>query len=271
MDFFNDDPYGGMDSVEFQMYGYGGFGYDTSHVKPAEKTSELVKAAKAGDLEQIQSNVRNASTESDEKLRSVINHARRWTEVDYKMSGFTKEWEWFGLTPLATAALHRHDNVVEFLLRQGADPTLKGCPDENVDYDAFSAAKQAMSEIEKGIETLRTVSREDLKVEVCGQVTIVRNSFKRYEAMKWKGPDSKTPQQYATELVQKQAHRRVLEMLEAVKPFWKQAPYCSAHYHSERRKKFTNQSTDMKSMIAALDAAVGVNDYDQQGDEDDVR
>ena len=38
-------------------------------------------------------------------LRKLLNASKRWTEVDYKMSGFTKEHEWHDLTPLAKAGL----------------------------------------------------------------------------------------------------------------------------------------------------------------------
>jgi hypothetical protein len=78
---------------------------------------------------------------SEEEKNKVINHARKWTEVDYKMSGFAKTWEWFDITPLAVAALKGHEEVVQYLLEQGADPTLCGCPRADTVLDAFQAAR----------------------------------------------------------------------------------------------------------------------------------
>jgi hypothetical protein len=75
--------------------GFGGFGYDTSHVKPDEQESGVVKAARVGDASQIQL-ILDQENDQD-KRRTLINGARRWTEVDYRMSGFTKEYEWVWL------------------------------------------------------------------------------------------------------------------------------------------------------------------------------
>lgn len=130
------------DPFDFQMYGYGGFGYDTSHIQPDEPRSEICIKASTGDLIGVMKIVERASSSDEQKKAQVINHARKWTEVDYKMSGFTKEWEWYDLTPLVMAATLGHHEIVEYLLRQGADPTLLGCPTENVTVDALSAAKK---------------------------------------------------------------------------------------------------------------------------------
>ena len=49
-DFGDNDYFEGGDpsSLEFQMHGYGGFGYDTSHV-PTDPLPEIVQAAARGD------------------------------------------------------------------------------------------------------------------------------------------------------------------------------------------------------------------------------
>ena len=54
----DDDEYDPMrhmmeDPVDFQMHGYGGFGYDTSHVRPDEPLSALVKKVTYDDLEGV--------------------------------------------------------------------------------------------------------------------------------------------------------------------------------------------------------------------------
>ncbi|KAL7430030.1 hypothetical protein ACHAXM_001984 [Skeletonema potamos] len=130
------------DPVHFQMYGYGGFGYDTSHIGPDEPMSDMCINASRGDLSGVMNIVERADSISDEEKVKVINYARKWTEVDYRMSGFTKEWTWFDLTPVAAAATLGHHEVVEYLLQQGADPTLTGCPTENVTVNALQAAKK---------------------------------------------------------------------------------------------------------------------------------
>lgn len=122
------------------MYGYGGFGYETSHVKKDEPPSELCTHAQVGRLAEMKIIVEAAKAVSEDKKNCVINHARRLTEIDYRMSGFTKEFEWYGLTPLSHAAVMGHDAVVQYLLEEGADPTLKGCPSKDNYSDAFEAA-----------------------------------------------------------------------------------------------------------------------------------
>ena len=45
-----DDYVPDFGSLEFQMYGYGGFGYDTSHVPKDDPDPAIVSAARRGDL-----------------------------------------------------------------------------------------------------------------------------------------------------------------------------------------------------------------------------
>ncbi|KAL7523751.1 hypothetical protein ACHAXR_000312 [Thalassiosira sp. AJA248-18] len=56
------------------------------------------------------------------------------------MSGFTKEYEWYDITPLGYAAVQGHCDVVQYLLEEGADPTLQGSPSADQYSDAFKAA-----------------------------------------------------------------------------------------------------------------------------------
>ena len=145
MDYYDSDgdydAFGHMsgDPYDFYTNGYGGFGYDTSHVPKDDRKAEITKKSEEGDLNAVKRIVQ-AATEKDK----VINTARRWTEVDYKASGFTKEYEWFDLTPLATAARKGHDDIVQYLLEQGADPTLEGCPEDDVYLNALKAANEAL-------------------------------------------------------------------------------------------------------------------------------
>ena len=78
----------------------------------------------------------------DTARRKLANASRRWTEVDYRASGFTKEYTWHDFTPITAAAANGHADVVRFLLETCiADPTLKGCPSEDYHANAFQAAE----------------------------------------------------------------------------------------------------------------------------------
>ncbi|KAL7523750.1 hypothetical protein ACHAXR_000311 [Thalassiosira sp. AJA248-18] len=61
------------------MNGYGGFGYDTSHVPKDEPRSALAIAAGSGNLDEVKRVVEAAKAVSDEEKDRIINHARRWT------------------------------------------------------------------------------------------------------------------------------------------------------------------------------------------------
>jgi len=144
-DYAYDSDYDAMehmmnDPVGFQTYGYGGFGFDTSNVPPDDPTPPLVCACLDGDINLVKSMLESCS---DKDKPELTNKARRWTEVDYKASGFTKEFEWYGLTPLIAAANKGLDEIVEFLLRNGADPTLDGNSDDDFYGDALITANRA--------------------------------------------------------------------------------------------------------------------------------
>ena len=95
-----------------------------------EPKSGMCKAVARGDLVSVQQIVDAAATISSEEKNRVINYARKWTE--HNMAYESEEnphavAEWYDVTPITLAAMRGHDAIVEFLLQQGADPTLKGC------------------------------------------------------------------------------------------------------------------------------------------------
>ena len=99
----------------------------TSEVEPKPNIS---KAVARGDLASVQRIIdAAAATSPDEKIK-VVNYARKWTEHNI---AYTSEEnphgvaEWYDVTPITLAAMRGHDAIVEYLLQQGADPTLKGC------------------------------------------------------------------------------------------------------------------------------------------------
>lgn len=66
-------------------------------------------------------------------VRILLNWARKWTDVSPRMSGFLHESPWYDLTALATAARAGRARVVKYLLEQGADPSLAGAPEFNLE------------------------------------------------------------------------------------------------------------------------------------------
>ncbi|KAL7548726.1 hypothetical protein ACHAWF_011990 [Thalassiosira exigua] len=116
------------------MYGYGGFGYDTSHVPRDEAKSELTQEVERGNLAAV---------------RQIVEDAASKSEEEKQMSGFVNEHEWFDITPLATAASKGRHEFVQFLLEQGADPTLRGCPYDDVYWNALEAANHMLLRAER--------------------------------------------------------------------------------------------------------------------------
>ena len=97
---------------------------------------EISKAVARGDLQSVQKIVRAAASSSAEEKHKVINYARVFTEHNAayttEENPLQKSTNWYDVTPLTLSAIRGHDNIVEYLLREGADPTLKGCPYDDI-------------------------------------------------------------------------------------------------------------------------------------------
>jgi hypothetical protein len=131
-------------SPSFQTLGYGGYGYNTDLVDSDDEEPEIVRASKMGYLEVVQREL--AGSNNAKTLRQRVNQTKKWTECDYRMSGFVKTYRWHDITAVTAAALFGHDQILYYLLSHGlADPTLKGCPTENVYINAFDAQKRGIS------------------------------------------------------------------------------------------------------------------------------
>jgi Ankyrin repeats (3 copies) len=224
IDHYYDDP------VDFAMHGYGGFVYDTDHVKPDDATPHIVVAAGNGRLEQVRSLI---ETSSNPKL--VLNASRRWTEVDYRMSGFTKEYEWHGATPLIEAARKGHADIVQYLLMKEADPTLEGCIAENVHYNAFSAA-------EKNIPPNQDSATPEKWMASYPDIV---------------NDESLCPRDAAKRLFQvgDNGRRQCVRLLQAARPFWQKSPHASSRYDSSNIKaRCFNKPTNSNDLLVALQA-----------------
>lgn len=283
----DDDAFGSFydpSSVEFQIYGYGGFGYDTSHVKPDDVQPEIVQAAKNGDLGRLMRVVERARAHPElvapdayhgpqrggrwakkrarraagaatkagtggqltpeALLRCTVHATRRWTEVDYKMSGFTKEWEWHDLTALSAACLAGHDAVVAYLLADClADPTLEGCPQDDVYYDAARACEAGAKALSENLA-------------VVGHRRPVAKTGGLQQASRTLDPDGhRSPEEAAANALRRLAgFKRCIALVAAVAPFWTRAAYANSRFSPERVSSgFPNLPTD----LAALRSAVG--------------
>lgn len=206
------------DPVDFQMHGYGGFGYDTSHVAPDSSKPTLTLRAEEGDLSNVRRIVEEAAAVSPSTKNATLNSARRWTEVDYRMSGFTKEYEWFDATPLAAAAFRGHHDVVRYLLEEGADPTLKGCPEEDVHFNALEGAILSL-------DKCRRTAGQGGGTGAGGKDGVVLRGS-----------------------------QCCVDLLKAAAPFWKDASYSSSRYSKTARNKFNNAPMDPDGLLAAVGA-----------------
>ena len=69
---------------------------------PNDKQPQIMSAVTSGNLSKVRDMIEAETCEK--KRRVLVNASRRWTECDYRASGFVKEHEWHDLTPIAKAA-----------------------------------------------------------------------------------------------------------------------------------------------------------------------
>ena len=104
-----------------------------------ESKPAISKAVARGDLSAVKRLVEAAAAVSNDEKIKMISHARRWTEQNIAYSNEENPngtAEWFDVTPITIASMRGHDAIVEYLLRMGADPTLKGCPVDDIELSS---------------------------------------------------------------------------------------------------------------------------------------
>lgn len=118
---------------------------------------DISRAVARGDLSSVREIVEAAASSSEVERTRIVNFAPRWTEGDappregnrpdddgesrrVAAEATPSPAEWFDVTPLALAAMRGHDDIVEYLLRSGADPTLAGCPRDDVGFGMIASA-----------------------------------------------------------------------------------------------------------------------------------
>jgi ankyrin repeat protein len=219
-----------------------------------EESLMLIKASKEGNFAKIISVI--ASQTDDAHRQKLVNEAQRRCEAtpNLKKCTFRNDREWYDLTPLALAALKGRANIVEYLLRQGADPILRGSPVDGEDYNSVEAAKKGAESVNKVIESVLSNGKEEiLKLLSSG---FDENFTLDYQHLMGILQDEAKSTQSALKVAQVLAQKRVqcplcVSMLEAAEPFWPRAQNYSAHY---RKRSNTNEPKDMKALRAALDA-----------------
>jgi len=194
-----------------------------------EAKPEITKAVARGDLPTVQKIVEAAAAISHDEKIKTINRARKWHEYNlaYKSSSSSlgedttitnndptittgvsisssSSLEWFDVTPLTTAAMRGHDDIAEYLLRQGADPTLKGCPKDDIidmlmNVDGYDDPLVDLPEMH--INAFDAANRGSRKIRCC---------------------------------------RRTHDVLLAIKPYWKRSAYSGSSAMRHKRTVFSN-------------------------------
>merc|ERR1719341_2665371 len=204
--------------------------------KKDEKESELVRLAKSGSLAKL--------PESRTEKAVVLNHARRWTEVQGKW-GYDKSWEWFDSTAITVAARRGELAMVQALLLAGADPTLEGCHTDDVYQNAMQAAEYSRKNTESAVKNLKE-GKLDWSVE-----RKVKTGEYGFNA-----------DQQASALARSHLQRLVTStslhnLLVQASKYWPVASYAKSHYSEARIKTLAsvpNAPTDTSAMIKEIEA-----------------
>ncbi|KAL7551491.1 hypothetical protein ACHAWF_014674 [Thalassiosira exigua] len=184
----------------------------------------LTKAAARNDLAAVRAIVSAASAAGDDEKANAVNCARIWTErspayeSEENPAGTTK---WFDVTPITVAAMRGHDAVVEYLLASGADPTLKGCPKDDVepDYDRDAAL---IDSPELHMNAFEAASKLSRKIRCC---------------------------------------RRTQDLLMVVKPYWKRVIYSGSSAARHKRTVFSNEPLNASWVADALGEVPPLKEY----------
>lgn len=122
---------------------------------------------------------------------------------------------WFDVTPVTLAAMRGRDDIVEYLLRAGADPTLSGCPrDDCVAGDGDGGGPPLAGD------------RPDLHMDAFDAAGGLSAKIRRC--------------------------RRTRDLLMAVRPFWKKVAYSGSSAARHGREKFTNAPLSVDWVLEAI-------------------
>lgn len=178
------------------------------------------------------------STKAPSKVK-VLNEAKKWSEVEEKY-GYDKSWEWFGDTPLIAAARRGNFEISKLLLLEGADPTLKGSPSDDVVETALEAAKSAKKIIDDKIDRLKR--SECNSYDFNGRSLMTDNQRLN------------VAEKLAGDLLR---YTGVVNLLNEVDKFWTKAKYAGPTFTMDRNKAFKknyNKPKDMKALSDAINS-----------------
>mmetsp|Transcript_628 Transcript_628/g.818 ORF Transcript_628/g.818 Transcript_628/m.818 type:complete len:370 (-) Transcript_628:14-1123(-) len=131
-----------------------------------ESKPAIIKAAARGDLDAVKRIVEAAASISIVEKNKTMNKAPIWTEIfpveknnvirssrdgesdnNIQTTTIAQTQEWYDVTATTVAAIRGHHHVLQYLLEEGADPTLKGCPKDVIqddDDDPFVADQKEL-------------------------------------------------------------------------------------------------------------------------------
>ena len=185
-------------------------------------------------------NAELANLPQDTRERAaVVNHARRWTEVEEKW-GYDKSWEWFDSTAITVTARRGELAMVKALLLAGADPTLVGCHTDDVNENSAQAAERSKTSVESALRGLEegkltwSLEREVKAASYCSDVD-----------------------QQALKMACGQLHRLATvsllqDLLALACKHWPTAGYASSHYSEGRKKSFATSPNAPRDYAAFI-------------------
>lgn len=201
----------------------------------------LTAAARLGDTAEVKSIVEERIGKGFLHYPDfLLNYCAKYHEVDYKMGGYTKEWDWFKYTPVVAAAKNGHIECVRVLLLNGACPVLQCCEIDDVCEDALQAASSQggwlgnsiateLEKLERG-EQLQSYSSLVQQAGSDSCQTVIKNALAR---------------------AKKSAELEAL--VKVAMPFWHHIKDRSAHWNEKAAR---NNQKLVPSDGAALRAAV---------------
>jgi hypothetical protein len=204
------------------------------------------KAAEEGNFAKVIALL--ASQRTEEGRNYILNEARPRgieTETDVSISNNHKHKGWYDLTPLALAAVNGHTNVVEYLLRQGADPTFRGSPSQDRDFNALEAAKHGVKAAQQDINSVLSFGKDEYHQQQ-------QHETQPYITTGADANPTVTALDYAQSLVEKRDRCLLcLAMLETAEKDWPLAQGYSSHY---RKRFYNSKPKDIKALRTLLDA-----------------